>query len=359
MGLVFVSLNVYARDPYFVRYPQLNQNVGNFMTAFVSNLAPEIKDSQVRFDFTEGKDGIKNTDMAYGQIQGTYQGIAQLPTQKESANITIDFRVNLEKAPKREGVQSAEYAINLRTDGYIDSTGNFMNFFMGILTPECIEDDYDKADGALGNICRAVVESKLDLSKSNVDNAFIILTFWKARLLEGLAKSQNPKMASIKNKFITYVDDRIHISQSGKVLNLSINLEDLSKDFRGEALAFLQETKLDDLSIKSLDVQMNESEIQFSAHVVKRHVVTSLNKYMELASTLTSIIESPQAGADLGKAIRDGRGVTRRDIVGQASVFDKASTALTAGMIKLRGSKNSDTGATTSNSDDDQVDMGW
>lgn len=339
IGVMLVSLNTYARDPYFVRYPQLNQNVANFTTAFINNIMPEIRESQVRFDFTEGTDGIKKTDMAYGQIQGTYQGVAQLPESTSFANIVVDFRINLEIAPKKEKLP-AEYAINLRADGNINNTGNFMDFFMGTLTPECVEDNHVSDQNILGDICRAFVESKIDKSKSNVDNAYVVLQLWKSKFIDGLSQIKHSEIEAIKPEFIAYLNDRINISKQGQVLNLSINLENLSKDFDQKARKFLKETGLIDYSIRSVEVQMNESEIQFSAHVVKLHVINSINKYMELASSLTSVFENEKNGAEMGKAFRDGKGVSKGDILGHASISDAASAALTGTMLKIWGSSN-------------------
>lgn len=341
LSLVVFSSNVLARDPYFVRYPELNQNVENFATAFISNLLPEVGYSQVRFDFTEGSDGVRNTDMAYGQIRGTYEGMASVPGSTESANIVMDFRVNLEIAPPKPNLPR-EFAINLRTDGRIDDSANFMNFFMGTLSPECIEDDHVNESSILGDICRAFVANQIDSSKSNVDNAFEILSFWKTKFIEGLDKINHPEILPIKDEFIAYISDRILIARTASTVNLTINLENLVKDYGTVAKNFLRESKLIDYSLNSVEVQMDNSEIQFSAHLVKLHVISSINKYMELASSLTSIIESRDNGAEIGRAIRDGQGMTRGQLFGQASTLDQASAGLTGIMLYFGRTQNSE-----------------
>lgn len=340
LSLVVLTSTAFARDPYFVRYPMLNDKVADFATAFINNLLPEVSSSQVRFDFTEGTDGVKKTDMAFGQIQGTYQGVANVPNSNDAANIVMDFRVNLELAPQNPSIKSREYAIHLRADGNIDNSGSFMNFFMGTLSPECIEDDHVNEKSILGDVCRAFVEKQIDSSKSNIDNAYDILSLWKVKFLEGLDKIQHREIVPIKAEFIAYIDQRIQLTKSSSSVNLSVNLENLVKDYGVVARNFLKESKLIDYSLNSVDVHMDDKEIQFSAHVVKLHVVSSINKYMELASSLTSIIESRENGATIGKAIRDGQAMSRREIFGQASALDKASAALTGGMMSIFGSKN-------------------
>ncbi len=339
-SLFFLSSYSLARDSYFVRYPVLNSQVENFTSAFINNFLPEIGYSQVRFDYTEGTDGTKNTDMAYGQIRGTYQGVATVPGSDAIANIVMDFRINLEVAPQKPN-EKTEFAINLRADGNIDNSGNFMNFFMGILSPECIEDDHIKDKTVIGDICRAFVEKKIDANKSNVDNAYEILTLWKTKFVEGLNKIEHPEIKPIKTEFIKYISDRIQLSKTAAGIILSINLENVGKDYGTVAKNFLKDSKMIDYTLKSLEVQMNESEIQFSTHVVKLHVISSFNKYMEMAAGLTSIYENPENGVNLGKAFREGQ-VSRGDIFSKASTSDKASAILTGGMIKIWGSQNAE-----------------
>jgi hypothetical protein len=217
-----------------------------------------------------------------------------------------------------------------------------MNFFMGTLSPECIEDDHVNESSILGDICRAFVEKQIDSSKSNVDNAFDILSLWKIKFIEGLDQIQHPEIFPIKAEFISYIEDRIVITRTNSTVNLAINLENLVKDYGTVAQNFLKESKLIDYSLNSVEVQMDNTEIQFSAHLVKLHVINSINRYMELASPLTSIIKSRENGASIGAAIRDGQGMTRGELFGQASTLDQASALLTGGLIKFWGTQNTE-----------------
>jgi hypothetical protein len=340
------TVSSFSKEPYFVKYPQINEKVADFATAFVQNILPEIKQSKIQFDFSNGSDGIKHTDMAYGQIQGTYTAVAQLPSSNDSAAIALDFRINLEVVPKSEN-KPAEFAINFRADGNIDNTKSFMNFFMGTLTPECIQDNHINDKGILGDICKGFIEKKIDSSKTDLENAFELLTAWKTKFLEGLNKIEHKEIKPIKAEFISYIDERIRITKQPEAVSISIELENLAKDFGNKARGFLQETKLIDYSINSLDIQMNKSEIQFSTHVVKLHVISSVNKYMELASSLTGIIESPENGASIGLAVRDGQGLSSG-----IGTWNKASAILAGGMIKMFGTDNKEPVAATKEEED-------
>lgn len=329
ISFVIFSFNTQAQERYFDKYPELNKNVTDFMEAFIGARFKEITDSQIRFDYIEADNGLKSTDLAYGQVQGTYTGVASLLDSKESANIVTDFRINLEKIAMRPKSKMSEFAIHLRADGTIDSTKNFMNFFVGLLTPECLEDNYQNEKSTLGDICRTLIDTKIDSKKSNVENAYKILSQWKIEFIKGLDKIKHPEFQLIKADFIAYISNGISITKDSKELILEINFGDLNNKFREVAYGFFQESKLTDYSLNSLVVQMNESDFSFGVHAVKYHLIdgiigdgtspslTSVKGFLNYASKL-SFLASSVTGQVFGDAFKAGRAEKIRQFIGGA-----------------------------------------
>lgn len=348
IGLILFSLNANAQ--YFQKYPVLNEKVADFTTAFIQNLVPEINQSKLTFDFTEGTNGVKKTDMAYGQIEGNYSGIAKDSKTLEESNIDVHFKIYLQDAPVKPKLP-AEYAINFEADGSIKNSQNFMKFFIGMLVPECEEDNNLEDQGTLGEVCRAFVQSQYDSSKTSVDNAYDILMFWKMKLLESLTQNTDPSFRKVSAELISYVEKRINISKTSSATTIDVKLENLENDFSVEVQSFLRDKKIIDFSLKNLNAKIDNENISFKAHITKLHVKSSFSKIIELGAMVPkSLIESATSGATTGLLFRSNRDAVRA-LYNGAQRMNGVSESLTNAWSNLFGGKNS-SGTTTQQESD-------
>ncbi len=351
-----ITVNVHAQSTtrYFEKFPEINPKVEAFTNAFVKTLLPEIQQSQVRFDFSM-ENGVSRSDLAYGQIAGTFSGLAVVQDSKEQAAIDMNFRFYFEivNPPNRP----QKYGMNFKADGVVENSAAFTDFFLGILIPKCQEQDVSTMNKILKNACQALSASTSDSNKSDIQMGFDLLTEWKQQLLEGITAVQNSKLDPIKSDFLKYIDERIQISNVNNQLNLSINMSDLVQIFDEKGRSFLFETELLDYSLQNLNVQMNSQKIDFSVHVQKLHAVkdstTSVNNLMTVASGYNEVFQNPDTGALIGEAIRNGNALID-SIKSNASTLDNLSGNLTGIWGSVFGSANDDVPATT----DRQSDLG-
>ncbi len=325
------------RAAYFVSYPEINEKVEAFTNAFVRNLLPEIKQSEVKFDFSEGEDGIRRTDLAYGQIEGVFSGQASLPNSNESAALNMNFRFNFEIVNPVNRPQ--KYAMNFKSNGTIENSSAFTDFFLGTLVPKCQEQSKTTMNSILADVCESLSSTQMESTKTDVENAYTILVAWKAKLLEGLNRIENRNLTAFKTDFINYIDKKINISKTNNQLNLSIELSGLAAEFDEVGRNFLLETELIDYSLQNLNVQMNNEKIDFSFHVQKLHSISSINSKMSAFTALSVVIEDPINGESIGRDIRRGDDVSSA-ILSRASNLDLISAGATTVWGKFFGSAN-------------------
>lgn len=348
LSIVYISLlttNVFAQNTtaYFVTYPEINENVEAFTNAFVKSLLPEIQQSEVKFDFSL-ENGVRRTDLAYGQIAGNFTGFAVVPDSNQQSAIDMDFRFYFEilNPPNRP----QKYGMNFKADGVIENSAAFADFFLGVLIPKCQEHSSTTMNQILKNACQALTVSTSDANKSDVQMGYDLLTAWKLELLSGLNTLDDRNFNPIKNDFIKYIDQRIQISNVNNQLNLSINMADLAFTFDGVGRNFLLQTELIDYSIQTLSVQMNSEKIGFSVHVQKLHSVSSINNLISAATAFSNVIQDPIKGTAIAEAIRQGSAVTSA-LQDNASTLDNLSAAATGVWGRVFGSPNDDAPATT------------
>lgn len=295
------SLSVFAesRTRYFLINPELDSNLEAFLSSFIQGFAPEISESKFSFDFSKDAKGFNRTDLAYGLVAGSYSGFAKVPESNKVSPISLNFNIQFSNAPMGPDGRD-EYLIKFNSNGAIKNTENFVDFFFGILMPECSEKELQGSNNLDVLICDEIKKDTLSPNKSDIENAHAFLTFWKKRLLDGLKANNDENFKAIRSEFIAYVDQNIRIEKLGDRVNLSIEMSDLKERFFSKGKAFLQSVALTDYVIQKLNVVTNRDEIIFSLDASKLHVQKSIKSRLLALKLTPNFILSVSRGLSFG-----------------------------------------------------------
>lgn len=347
LPFIIISTFVHAQEraAMFSTYPEINENVQAFTNAFVQNLFPEIQNSEIKFDFSKDESGISKTNLGYGQISGSFYGLALEPKTKAPSELNMDFRLNISRT-KPEG-RPEKYALDFKVEnGLITNSSAFTDFFVGILTPKCQEQELSTMNSILRKTCDAVLVPELSTSTGKIEKAFVLLSNWKSQMLQSLEKLEESEFLPIKTEFINYIDQKIVISKSATKITLSVNLSELVNTFYRNGRAFLMKDERINYSLQYLYVVMTESEIKFTTHIQKLHDIDSFNeRFLSITVGSRKLIQDPQLGANMGAAIRQGDGML--SVLAQnADTLDLVSGITVGVWSQIFGTSNGDTNTT-------------
>lgn len=337
--MVLLSVSSFASEPkgevnFDKGHPQINENVESFANSVAQAFFADFSKSQVNFQKTP--EGLIVNELGQGRLYGEYSGL--LEKNGESSTVTADFSIEMGIEQERE----REYEIHVGATGRISNPSLFIDNYLSQIEDQCGGFRLSQRPVQQRYLCDSLKQDQ-DLLNPEVSaprKAARIAEIMKQGLLSEIEAMNDRRLEPIKSRFISFVSEKISITEETGATLIQITMGELSSNFRDEAGLFLNDHDLIDYSYDLIEIRVSEEEISFNYHMTKYHVISAFDTAMMGLSQMQGTLENPGIGRSIGESLRGGQGI-KEAIRNNARWRDLISTVGVVGMERLFGGEDS------------------